>query len=109
MADPSSTEPAPKVRLNRTVLGARVTSALGVIQAAQVAGLLHVWRHVVQVALSWPVGVAADRFGHGRVHVAGYGLGTLTAALMALAFVTGTDSVVVLGAAFFVAGLYMAA
>lgn len=40
------------------------TPSLGVVQAAQVAGLLYVWRNVVQVVASWPVGWLADRFGH---------------------------------------------
>lgn len=41
-----------------------LTPSLGVIQAAQVAGLLYVWRNVVQVAVSYPVGLVADRVGH---------------------------------------------
>lgn len=33
-----------------------LTPSMGVVQAAQVAGLLYVWRNVVQVTVSWPVG-----------------------------------------------------
>jgi len=84
-----------------------LTPSMGVIQAAQVAGLLYVWRNIVQVAVSYPVGVIADRLGHLPVLVAGYVLGILTAALTALAFWFSVDSVVLLGGIFFIAGLYI--
>lgn len=85
-----------------------LTPSMGVIQAAQVAGLLYVGRNVVQVVASYPVGVLADRLGPQRVLVAGYALGVLTAVLMAAAFVAGTESLWFLGSVFFVAGLYVA-
>lgn len=85
-----------------------LTPSLGVLQAAQVAGLLYVWRNVVQVAVSYPVGVVADRVGHLPVLIAGYVLGTLTAVLTALAFWLGIDSVALLAGIFCVAGLYVA-
>ena len=85
-----------------------LTPSLGVLQAAQVAGLLYVWRNVVQVAVSYPVGVLADRVGHLPLLIAGYVLGTLTAVLTALAFWLGIDSVALLAGIFFVAGLYVA-
>jgi MFS family permease len=82
--------------------------SLGVIRAAQVAGLLYVWRNVVQVAVSYPIGVAADRVGHLPVLCAGYVLGVLTAVLTALAFWLGIDNVPLLAGIFFIAGLYVA-
>lgn len=85
-----------------------LTPSMGVVQAAQVAGLLYVWRNVVQVAASWPVGWLADRIGHRPVLVAGYALGTSTAVLTALAFCYGVDQVALLAGIFFVAGLYVA-
>jgi len=85
-----------------------LTTSMGVIHAAQVAGLLYVWRNVVQVAVSYPVGVIADRLGHLPVLVAGYVLGVLTAVLTALAFWFGVDSVVLLAVIFLIAGLYVA-
>jgi MFS family permease len=85
-----------------------LTASMGVVHAAQVAGLLYVWRNVVQVALSYPVGVLADRVGHLTVLVAGYVLGALTAILTALAFWFGIDSIMQLAAIFFIAGLYVA-
>jgi len=81
---------------------------MGVVQAAQVAGLLYVWRNVVQVAASWPVGWLADRVGHLPVLVAGYGLGVATAVLTALAFWSDLDSVALLAGIFCIAGLYVA-
>ncbi len=78
------------------------------VRAAQVAGLLYVWRNVVQVAVSYPVGVMADRVGHLPVLVAGYALGAATALLTALAFWFGLDSLVLLAGIFFIAGLYVA-
>jgi len=85
-----------------------LTPTLGVVRAAQVGGLLYVWRNVVQVALSYPIGVAADRVGHLPVLIAGYGLGALTAALTALAFWLGIASIPMLAGIFLVAGLYVA-
>lgn len=85
-----------------------LTPSLGVIQAAQIAGLLYVWRNVVQVAVSYPAGVVADRAGHLPVLTAGYVLGTLTAVLTALAFWAGLDSMPMLAGIFFIAGLYVA-
>ncbi|MDR7928295.1 MFS transporter [Acidithiobacillus thiooxidans] len=84
-----------------------LTSSLGVVKAAQVAGLLYVWRNVVQVVMSYPVGAIADRVGHLPMLVGGYVLGTLTAVLTALAFWFSVDSVSLLAAIFFVAGLYV--
>jgi len=85
-----------------------LTPSMGVVQAAQVAGLLYVWRNVVQVAASWPVGWLADRVGHLPVLVAGYGLGVATAVLTALAFWSDLDSVALLAGIFCIAGLYVA-
>lgn len=85
-----------------------LTTSLGVVQAAQVAGLLYVWRNVVQVAVSYPVGVVADRVGHLTVLIAGYVLGALTAVLTALAFWFSVDSIALLAGIFFIAGLYVA-
>jgi len=85
-----------------------LTASMGVVHAAQVAGLLYVWRNVVQVAVSFPVGVLADRFGHLPVLVAGYVLGALTAILTAAAFWLSVESILLLGVIFFIAGLYVA-
>ncbi len=82
--------------------------SMGMVQAAQVAGLLYVWRNIVQVAVSWPVGWLADRAGHLPVLVAGYFLGVATAASAALAFWFAVDSIIVLAGIFFLAGLYVA-
>ncbi|MGE4013994.1 MAG: MFS transporter, partial [Alphaproteobacteria bacterium] len=85
-----------------------LTPSMGVVQAAQVAGLLYVWRNVVQIATSYPVGVMADRYGARGILIFGYALGVLTAALTALAFAFDVGNVAVLGGIFFVAGLYVA-
>jgi MFS family permease len=85
-----------------------LTARMGVLQAAQVAGLLYVWRNVVQVAVSFPVGVLADRFGSLPVLVAGYTLGALAALGMVSAFWWQIDSVVWLALLFCIAGLYVA-
>lgn len=85
-----------------------LTPSLGVIQAAQVAGLLYVGRNVTQVAVSYPIGILADRLGHLPVLVAGYVLGASTAVLTALAFWFRIDSIAVLAGIFFTAGLYVA-
>lgn len=85
-----------------------LTTSMGVVQAAQVAGLLYVGRNLVQVVVSYPIGVLADRIGHMPVLIAGYILGALTAILTALAFWYAVDNLVLLGVIFSIAGLYMA-
>jgi MFS family permease len=85
-----------------------LTPSMGLVHAAQAAGLLYVWRNVVQVAVSYPVGVLADRLGHLQVLLAGYVLGALTAVLTAMAFWSSVNSVVLLGVIFFIAGIYVA-
>lgn len=85
-----------------------LTPRMGVVQAAQVAGLLYVLRNVVQLAASYPVGALADRIGAGRVLVAGYALGALTAILVAAAFEGGADTPWLLALIFGIAGLYVA-
>jgi MFS family permease len=95
--------------VGRLVFTAQWTpSVLGVVRAAQIAGLLYVWRNIVQVATSYPVGAFADRYGPSRALIIGYMLGVLTAVLTALAFAFNMGSVTVLAAIFFVGGLYVA-
>jgi MFS family permease len=85
-----------------------LASSMGMVQAAQMAGMLYVWRNIVQVAMSYPVGMLADRYGSLPVLIVGYLLGVLTAFITAMAFWFGIDSFLPLGAVFFIAGLYMA-
>jgi len=85
-----------------------LTPSMGVVPAAQVAGLLYVFRNVVQAVASWPVSWLADRVGHVPMLVAGYALGAATAVMTALAFWSGAGSVAWLAGIFFVAGLYVA-
>jgi MFS family permease len=84
------------------------TPSVGVVRAAQIAGLLYVGRNVMQVIASYPVGVLADRFGSLPVLVVGYTLGVTTAILTATAFFFEIDSVLLLAGIFLVAGVYMA-
>jgi len=85
-----------------------LASSMGMVQAAQMAGMLYMWRNIVQVAMSYPVGMLADRYGSLPVLIVGYVLGVLTAVMTAMAFWFGVDSLLPLGAVFFIAGLYMA-
>jgi MFS family permease len=85
-----------------------LTLSRGVVHAAQIAGLLYVWRNVVQVAASYPIGALADRVGSRSVLIAGYGLGALTAGMTGAAFALGLTSLAYLAAIFTAAGLYVA-
>jgi MFS family permease len=85
-----------------------LTPRLGVLRAAQIAGVLYVVRNVVQTVASYPIGAAADRFGHVRVLVCGYALGAATAGLAALAFMNGWNNWLSLALIFVIAGLYVA-
>lgn len=81
---------------------------LGVVQAAQLAGLLYVARNAVVAAMSFPIGALADRAGSLPVLIGGYAAGAATAVLTALAFWHGTNSVAWLAPIFILAGLYTA-
>ena len=86
-----------------------IAARLGVVKAAQVAGLLYVGRNFVQALAAYPVGVLADRLGHQRVLAAGYALGVLTAILTAIAFALPPHLVfATLVAIFVLAGIYIA-
>ena len=92
------------------ILGATqlLTPQLGVVQAAQIAGLLYVLRNVTQTVCSYPIGALADRVGHRVVLLGGYALGSLTAILMAIAFLANLSFIPILAAIFIVAGIYVA-
>lgn len=85
-----------------------LTPSMGLVRAAQIAGVLYVWRNVVQVIASYPIGAAADRFGHRPILVIGYSLGVVTAILAALAFALDVNRIAILVVIFSVAGLYVA-
>jgi len=85
-----------------------LTPSMGVVKAAQVAGLLYVGRNVVQVLASYPVGHLADRIGSRPVLIAGYLIGAGVAALTAWAFIIHTESLLWMIGIFFLAGLYVA-
>jgi hypothetical protein len=67
------------------------------------------WRNVVQVSFSYPIGVLADWFGSLPVLRIGYALGALTAFLTGLFFWLGIDSIALPAGIFFTAELYAAA
>lgn len=86
-----------------------LTPEMGVVRGAQVAGLFYVWRNVIQTIASFPIGALADRFGHRRLLIVGYLLGTGTAALTAITFAMPTSQhLPLLAAIFTLAGLYVA-
>lgn len=80
--------------------------SMGLVRAAQMAGLLYVARNAVVVVASFPVGALADRFGARPVLAFGYAMGVLTAILAGLAFALGAKSVPLLALVFVCAGLY---
>lgn len=85
-----------------------LTQTHGAVRAAGIAGLLYTVRNVVQLISSWPAGALADKFGALPVLVGGYCLGALMAILTSFAFWFQTDSLILLGAIFALAGIYMA-
>jgi len=85
-----------------------LSPSMGVVRAAQVAGLLYVLRNVVQLLTAYPVGALADRYGARRILVFGYMCGVLTAVLTVAAFAFHAANPLMLGAIFVAAGLYMA-
>jgi MFS family permease len=86
----------------------QLTPGHGLTRATQLAGLLYVLRNVVYAAGSFPVGVLADRFGHRRVLIAGYALGTLVAVGAIAAFALNWRNLGYWAALFAAAGLVIA-
>ena len=82
--------------------------SLGILAAAEAAGLLYLLRNVVQTVLSYPVGALADRLGHVPMLAFGYALGALTAILATLSFCLSVHSVPILAMIFVVGGGYVA-
>lgn len=85
-----------------------LTPEMGVIKAAQHAGVFYVARNITQTVSSYPIGALADRFGQLPILRCGYALGTLTAGLMAVTFLSNLRSLPLLATIFVVAGLYVA-
>ena len=85
-----------------------MTPQFGVIEAAQIAGLMYVGRNLVQVIASVPIGALADKFGHRRVLIGGYICGSTMTGLLIVAFAAGIDSLWLLGVIFFLAGICIA-
>lgn len=85
-----------------------LTPEMGVIKAAQIAGMLYVARNITQTISSYPIGALADRLGHLTMLRFGYAMGTLTAGIMAAAFYSNLRSLPLLAAIFVIAGLYVA-
>lgn len=85
-----------------------LTPSMGVVKAAQIAGLLYVGRNIVQVLASYPVGHLADQIGSRPVLISGYLIGAAVAALTAWAFIVHTESLLWMIGVFFLAGLYVA-
>ena len=85
-----------------------LTSSMGVVHAAQVAGLLFVGRNVVQLLASYPVGLLADRVGHRPMLQIGYALGALTGIGVALAFALPHAGPALLAGVFALAGMHVA-
>jgi MFS family permease len=95
------------------ILGATtlLTPTYGVVEAAQIAALLYVWRNVLYAAASYPVGALSDRLGRRGLLALGYLLGAVTAGGFGLAFLIplGAHSrLVLLVCLFSTAGTYIA-
>jgi MFS family permease len=86
-----------------------LTPSYGAVRAAQLAGLLYAGRNIVQLVSSYPAGAIADRLGAVPVLVCGYAVGALTTILTAVAFLLQSESLILLGTIFALAGIYMAA
>lgn len=81
---------------------------LGIIHAAQVAGLLYVGHNVFYAAYSYPVGALSDRFGRRGLLAFGYFAGALSSLGFLAAFYWQLDSIVYLLSLFGLAGFSIA-
>lgn len=80
----------------------------GLAGAAVTAGLLYAGRNAAGALAAFPAGWLADRFGHHRVLLAGYALGTVTMAGFVVLFLTPVPLLPVLAGLFAAAGVYVA-
>lgn len=63
-----------------------LTPYFGILEAAQIAGFLYVWRNIVQIVFSYPIGLIADKFGHLKIFTLGYFLGFFTSLFLSFVF-----------------------
>lgn len=88
-----------------------LTPAYGLVEAAQIAALLYVWRNVLYAAASYPVGALSDRVGRQGLLGIGYLLGAVTAGGFGLAFLiplSALSKLALLVCLFSTAGIYIA-
>jgi MFS family permease len=88
-----------------------LTAAYGLVEAAQIAALLYVWRNVLYAAASYPVGALSDRMSRRKLLAIGYLLGAVTAGGFGLAFLLQLPqpwNLVLLACLFSTAGIYIA-
>jgi len=86
-----------------------LTPKLGVIKAAQLAGILYIVRNISYALFSFPIGVLSDKIKRTYVLAGGYFIAALTVAGFALAFVYNYTNIFFLFLLFTLAGIYIAA
>jgi MFS family permease len=63
-----------------------LTPYFGILEAAQIAGFLYIWRNIVQIVFSYPIGLVADKMGHLKIFNFGYFIGFFTSLFLAFTF-----------------------
>lgn len=85
-----------------------LTPIHGAIEAARIAALLYAGHNAVQAVAAFPVGWLSDHIGRRGLLVAGYVLGAMVAAGLALMFADSSPSIFLLAAICFVSGISIA-
>jgi len=86
-----------------------LTPKLGIIKAAQLAGILYIVRNISYAFFSFPIGVLSDKIKRTYVLAGGYFIAVITVAGFAIAFVYNYTNIFFLFLLFTLAGIYIAA
>lgn len=86
-----------------------LTKEYGVINAAQIAGMMYIVRNITYALASFPIGALSDKINRVYILAAGYLLAAITIAGFMLAFIFDYTNIFFLFALFALAGVYIAA
>lgn len=86
-----------------------LTPDLGIVKAAQLAGIMYIFRNITYALASFPIGALSDKIKRVYLLSAGYFIAVLTIAGFVIAFIMNFTNLVFLFFLFGLAGVYIAA
>ena len=86
-----------------------LTPEYGIIKAAQLAGIMYIFRNIVYALASFPIGALSDKIKRVYLLSAGYFIAVITIAGFTLTFIFNYSNLIFLFFLFALAGIYIAA